>query len=457
MGVAEEAADYGQKEQVTHAILDFTAKPEVVKVFAEGERLSFGHLMNPAFATEIASIDPLPHQRIAVYDHMLKQSRLRFLLADDAGAGKTIMTGLYIREMLSRRLLRRILIVSPAGLVGNWRRELATLFNLPFRIMSGADARDGNPFVGEDSRCLIISVDTLTSPRVLTRLREPDVTPYDLVVFDEAHKLAADRGGDLRVRKTDRYCLAEALAGVRGLQERWRLNWNAHHLLLLTATPHMGKDYPYYALWRLLEPEMLATPDAFSEYPADHRRLHFIRRTKEEMVYFDGRPLYPKRISDTLGYELSQGPTSEQALYDETTDYLRFVYNKAKLLNREAARLAMTVFQRRLASSTYALLRSFERRIEKLDRLISDVQDGRLTTEQLVTLQQRIHEEDDILDAKAADDESAEEGREENEIAEEKLLQGVVAASLADLLAEKEQVESLLGLAKRVHDAGHES
>jgi len=111
---------------------DFTAQPDIVRSLIEGERLSFGHLANPAFATEIASIDPLPHQRIAVYDHMLKQARLRFLLADDAGAGKTIMTGLYIREMLSRRLLNRVLIVPPAGLVGNWQRELHLLFGLPF-------------------------------------------------------------------------------------------------------------------------------------------------------------------------------------------------------------------------------------------------------------------------------------------------------------------------------------
>ena len=148
-----------------------------MKVLAEGERLSFGHLMNPAFATEISSIDPLPHQRIAVYDHMLKQPRLRFLLADDAGAGKTIMSGLYIREMLSRRLLRRILIVTPAGLVGNWRRELLTLFNLPFRIVSGADARADNPFLGEAGDRIIISMDTLASPRVFARLREPGVFP----------------------------------------------------------------------------------------------------------------------------------------------------------------------------------------------------------------------------------------------------------------------------------------
>jgi superfamily II DNA or RNA helicase len=457
ISIAEEAGPYDKKEDHSPAILDFTAQPDIVKVLAEGERLSFGHLTNPVFATEIASIEPLPHQRIAVYDHMLRQARLRFLLADDAGAGKTIMTGLYIREMLSRRLLLRILIVPPAGLVGNWRRELATLFDLPFRMVVGADARTGNPFVGENSHRLIVSVDTLASPRVFTHLQAPQVIPYDLVVFDEAHKLAADRGPDLRIRKTDRYCLAEALAGVHGNRERWRLEWAANHFLLLTATPHMGKAYPYYALWRLLEPEVLSTAEAFDEFPEIERKRRFIRRTKEEMVYLDGQPLYPRRVSDTLGYDLTQGEVSEQTLYEETTDYLRFVYNKAKLLNRQAARLAMSVFQRRLASSTYALLRSFERRIEKLDRLIQDVEDGNLSAEQIFALQQRIHEEDDILEAATPDEEAQEEGREENEIAEDRLLQGVVAASLADLLAEKEQVNSLLDLARKVDREGHES
>ena len=186
MQIAEDSEQYGKKEEKPPVVLDFTAKPEIVKVLAEGERLSFGHLMNPAFATEISSIDPLPHQRIAVYDHMLKQPRLRFLLADDAGAGKTIMSGLYIREMLSRRLLRRILIITPAGLIGNWRRELLTLFNLPFNIVTGGDARSDNPFIGDASDRIIISIDTLSSPRVFSRLREASVTPYDLAIFDEA-------------------------------------------------------------------------------------------------------------------------------------------------------------------------------------------------------------------------------------------------------------------------------
>jgi superfamily II DNA or RNA helicase/DNA-binding XRE family transcriptional regulator len=437
--------------------IDFTTPPDVVKSLVEGERLSFGHLANPAFATEIASIDPLPHQRIAVYDHMLKQARLRYLLADDAGAGKTIMTGLYIREMLSRRLLTRVLIVPPAGLIGNWQSELQVLFSLPFNIVSGSDAKNNNPFAGPGSDRVIVSVDTLVGDKMFNRLAEDDVEPYELVVFDEAHKLSCDRGTDFRIRKTGRYKLAEAIAGVQNGDRGWHLPWHAHHLLLLTATPHMGKEFPYYALWRLLEPEVLTTPEAFNEFPIQQRQHYFIRRTKEEMVRLDGQPLYPKRFSDTLGYALSQGEVSEQRLYDETTEYLRYVYNRAKLLNQSAARLAMGVFQRRLASSTYALLRSFERRIEKLDKIIDDVQSGRLTIEQLLTLQRRIREDDDVFESKSADEEHYEEGPEENELAEDKLLQGVIATSLADLVAEKEQVVQLCKLAESVYHSGVES
>lgn len=131
--------------------IDFSSDPKVVWAVVEGERLTYGHLFNPTFATETSIIEPLPHQRIAVYEYLLKQPRLRFMLADDAGAGKTIMTGLYIRELLSRRLVNRVLIVPPAGLVGNWEREMKALFSLPFRVVSGGEARSSNPFMGNDS------------------------------------------------------------------------------------------------------------------------------------------------------------------------------------------------------------------------------------------------------------------------------------------------------------------
>ena len=455
--VAEPGSSYEALVREAPPDVDFRAGAEVVRVVTEAERLSFGHLFNPTFATEISLIDPLPHQRIAVYGHMLGQPRLRFLLADDAGAGKTIMAGLYIREMLARRLVRRVLVVPPAGLLGNWKREMATLFGLPFRLITGADAKTDNPFVGTDSNLIIVSVDTLAGPRMFSRLQESSVVQYDLVIFDEAHKLSARRDPDGTFRPTDRYRLAQSLAGIRDGTPRWDLSWSPHHLLLLTATPHMGKDYPYYCLWRLLEPEILSTPDAFNAYPADARRSHFIRRTKEEMVRFDGTRIYPTRVSDTLSYDLSQGDISEQRLYDETTNYIETYYNRARILNRSAARLAMSVFQRRLASSTYALLRSFERRLQKLGELIDDIRAGKLTEEQLLILQRRLDDIPDVFDDMTGDEEATEDGREENEVIADRALGGVVALSLAELEAERERVADLLDLARRVYNAGEES
>ena len=438
--------------------MDFSADPNAVSAVAEAHRLAYGHLFNPAFATETSLIDPLPHQRIAVYEHMLQQAPLRFLLADDAGAGKTIMTGLYVREMLSRRLIRRVLIVSPAGLVGNWEREMRTLFRLPFGIVSGSDARSGNPFLGSESNLVIVSIDTLAGERMFSHLKDPQTDAYDLVVFDEAHKLSANRQPDFRVRKTDRYKLAEAIAGAELDGGSWSLHWSAQHLLLLTATPHMGKDDPYYFLWRLLLPDTFSTYDAFDQFPRESRRRHFIRRTKEEMVHFDGSPLYPQRNCDTLSYDLSQGPESEQELYDETTDYIRYYYNRARVLNRSAARLAMSVFQRRLASSTYALMRSFERREEKLEGLIDAIRDGRLTGEQLARQQRRLDALDDVFETRTADEDAAsEEEGEQHEEFEGQALGGTVAVNLSELQTERLRVGELLNKARTLFNAGEES
>jgi superfamily II DNA or RNA helicase/transcriptional regulator with XRE-family HTH domain len=428
--------------------IDFAANPEAVRAVAEAERLSYGHLFNPAFAAELSLVEALPHQRIAVYERMLPQPRIRFLLADDAGAGKTIMCGLLIREMLSRRVVRRVLVVPPAGLIGNWRREMRKLFRLPFRIASGADARAGNPFAGPDSDLLVVSVDTLSGEKMFGWLQHAATLPYDLVVFDEAHKLSVSRNpSDLRIDKTDRYRLAEALAGASTDDPRWSLPWSTRHLVLATATPHMGRDYPYYALWRLLDPAIFSTPEALAEHPAEAKRRYFVRRTKEEMVRYDGSRIYPKRISDTIGCPLKP---DERELYDATTDYIRTNYNRARLLNRSAARLAMSVFQRRLTSSTYALLRSFERRLQRLDDIVEDIRSGRLSTDELHTRQLRLAQKlPDPLDARTTDEDEPEDGREADEAREDDALGGVVASSLADLLTERQQVEALIGMAKR--------
>jgi superfamily II DNA or RNA helicase/DNA-binding XRE family transcriptional regulator len=443
-------------EETTTSVLDFRCPANVVATVVEAERLGFGHLANPGFAAELSLVDPLPHQRIAIYDVMLKQPRLRFLLADDAGAGKTIMAGLYIREMLSRRLIRRVLVVAPAGLIGNWLREMRSLFNLSFRVLVGADVRTGNPFVGEGGDLVIVSVDTLAGEKMLSRLGAPEVAPYDLVIFDEAHKLAARRNADGTITKTERYSMAEALCGADA-DDSWVLPWQTQHVLLLTATPHMGVDYPYFALWRLLEPSVLATQEALDSYPDDAKCAHFIRRTKEEMLTFDGQPLYSARESHTWTFELNP---AEEAIYKATTSYMRSIYNKARILNRSAARLAMSVFQRRLASSSYALMRSFERRLEKLNDLIRQIESGELSAEELAHQQRRLEASRgfrDVFEAETADEEDAENGVEENERGEDALLAGVVATSLAELEDEQREVENLHHKAQALYESGEES
>ena len=155
--------------------MDFSSDPNAVAAVAEAHRLSYGHMFNRIFATETSLIVPLPHQRIAVYGHMLEQSPLRFPLADDAGTGKTIMTGRYVHEMLSRRLIRRLPVVPPAGLVGNWQREMRDLIRLQFRVVNGADGRAENPFMGPDSDLITVSIDTLAFERMFSRMWTPPV------------------------------------------------------------------------------------------------------------------------------------------------------------------------------------------------------------------------------------------------------------------------------------------
>ncbi len=431
-------------------VLDFGGRPDRLSLYVECLRLMYGYQLNPAFASEISRIDPLPHQRIAVYERMLREDRLRFLLADDAGAGKTIMTGLYVREMLLRKRIQRVLIIPPAGLVGNWERELRTLFRLRFRIVAGSDIRRENPFASGKCDLAIVSLDTIRGRAVFGALSSPNTSPYDLVVFDEAHKLSAsvERG---RARKTQRYKFAEAIAGCPPSSEYADLLWSARHLLLLTATPHMGKDSPYHHLWRLLDHRMFGSEEAFRSFPNAARASYFIRRTKEEMVDFQGQPIFRKRRCDTFSYDLSD---DERALYNDTTAYLKHSYS-ATTGNQQAVRLAMGVFQRRLASSTFALRRSFERRIKKVGELISKIESGRIDARSLLRDQQNLNRRHgaDYFDIRDSSDDS----REQAEDYEDAVLGAVIAVTVEDLRAELETLDNLLDQARRLTDAGLES
>jgi superfamily II DNA or RNA helicase len=432
----------------------FQARPEIVRLVAEAHRLEHAYLFNPLFATETSSIDLLPHQLAAVYGlpptpeapdgrpGLLDHPRLRFLLADDAGAGKTIMAGLVIREMLLRRIVKRVLVVPPAGLVGNWERELRNLFRLRFRILSGADAQDGNPFTDSRSDLAIVSVDTLWRER----MREAYLVapPYDLVVFDEAHKLSAWRDADLTIQKTRRYEMAEQIAG------------QGRHLLLMTATPHMGKDDPYYFLWRLLEPELLSSQASFGRLTPTQKQRYLLRRMKEEMIRFDGTAIYPPRESRTIEYPLTQGKGQEQDLYDQTTTYCETHYDRARLRNRSAAGLAMGILQRRLASSTWALFKSLERRAEKLAGILQALESGRLTVEELETCQFALPAQD-IRDIKTGDEEESEEGLEESERQDEAAVSATEARTIEELGAELVEVKRLVRLARQVYDRRQES
>jgi superfamily II DNA or RNA helicase len=430
----------------------FQGDPVVVRLVAEAYRLQHAYLFNPVFATETSLIDLLPHQLAAVYgvpptddnpqghSGMLDHPHLRFLLADDAGAGKTIMAGLVIREMLLRRLVQRVLVAAPAGLVGNWEAELRRLFGLRFRILSGSDVTDiYNPFDDPRNNLAIVSVDTLARERMYKAYEVG--TPYDLVIFDEAHKLSAWRESDMTVGKSLRYRAAEMIAR------------QGRNLLLMTATPHMGKDDPYYFLWQLLEPELFSTPEALQKLSRPQRQRYILRRMKEEMVHFDSTAIYPPRDSNTVEYPLSK---RELELYDGVTVYCETHYDRAKLRNRSAAGLAMSILQRRLASSTLAMLRSLQRREQKLTEALRDLKSGLLSQEEWEARQQDLPAED-IRDHKTADEEEVIEGLEESERQDDEVAAATDAVTVEELRAELSEVKELVRLAQDVYDLRRES
>jgi superfamily II DNA or RNA helicase len=448
-------ADLGSRfEVITEDSFAFRADPETVRLVAEAYRIQHAYLFNKLFTTETSLIDLLPHQLAAVYGvpafdaqperpGMVDMSRLRFLLADDAGAGKTIMAGLLIREMLLRRLVRRVLVVPPAGLIGNWKRELEVLFRLRFRVLKSLEVTDdNNPFSDARNDLAIISVDTLWQEKVRNAYTEAH--PYDLVIFDEAHKLSARYTADLTLDKTNRYEMAELIA---------RQN---RHLLLMTATPHMGKDDPYYLLWRLLEPDLLSTRDAFQRLSRVQKQQHLLRRMKEEMVHFNGKPIYLPRYSHTVNYPLRQGPEQEQELYDQVTRYCELHFDRAKQTNRSAAGLAMSILQRRLASSTWAILKSLQRRDEKLTRFIEEIDAGLLAEDELERRQQSLPTKS-VRDTKTGDEEESVDGREESEQEDEAIAGATDARTLNELIAERDEVRHLVKLARQVYEQRQES
>src|SRR5690348_870517 len=264
------------------------------RLAAEAHRIRLAHLFDPVLAVHTSLVDPLPHQITAVYEAMLPRQPLRFLLADDPGAGKTIMAGLLIKELIARGDLKRCLIVCPGSLVEQWQDELSRRFHLPFEILTNdklESARTGNWFLEND--LALARLDKLSrNEDIQLKLSAPDCQ-YDLVVVDEAHKLSATFFGG-EVKYTKRYRLGQVLAGI------------TRHFLLMTATPHNGKEADFQLFLALLDSDRFEGRFRDGVHQVEVSGM-MRRMVKENLLKFDGTPLFPERIAYTVPFKLSHG------------------------------------------------------------------------------------------------------------------------------------------------------
>jgi superfamily II DNA or RNA helicase len=395
--------------------------------------LGIAYEFDPYFGLSISRVDPLPHQLEAVYDHLLKLARVRFLLADDAGAGKTIMAGLLIRELELRGLAERILIVCPANLAFQWQREMKEKFDTTFLVLKGQDIRDQfgvNQWL-ERNR-VITSLDLAKRQDILPGLRQ---VHWDLVIVDEAHRMSATDES----HKSMRYRLGELLRDT------------SDHVLLLTATPHKGDPLNFSLFLQLLDADAYADVKSIREAMDRRRAPFYLRRTKEAMVYFPERredgswaaeKIFTKRIPHSVDFQI------DGAEFDLYRDVTRFV-------KRESARAAaegedpraraigflMSLYQRRLASSTYAMRRSLENRARRLG-------DGLKRAQELVRQ----------APPDLPDPEELEEMEESERERLEALLEAVTLAGSAEQVrTEVEELRRLATQAQAVEDAGIEA
>ena len=335
----------------------FDAPGEEFKLAVEAYRINLAHLFDPMMAVHTSNVEPLPHQITAVYESMLPRQPLRYVLADDPGAGKTIMAGLFIRELLMRADAKRVLIVAPGSLVEQWQDEMFEKFGLSFTLFSREQveqSRGGNPF--DDIDLMVARVDQLSRNEDLQeKLR---LSHWDLIVVDEAHKLSASYFGN-KVNKTKRFQLGELLGSI------------TRHFLLMTATPHNGKEEDFQLFMSLLDSDRFYGKFRDGAHKVDVTDL--MRRTvKEEMLRFDGTKLFPDRRAITANYKLSD---PEAALYAAVTDYVKEEMNRADQLDGQrkgTVGFALTALQRRLASSPEAIYQSLKRRRNKLKRRVED-------------------------------------------------------------------------------------
>ena len=408
----------------------FDADGDTVRLASEAYRINLAHLFDPYLAVHTSSIEPLPHQISAVYQEMLSRLPLRYILADDPGAGKTIMTGLLLKELMVRGDLKRCLIVSPGSLSEQWQDELYSKFHLKFEILTNdrfESAVSGNIFA-ETNLC-IARLDKLSRNEALQeKLR---ATEWDLIVVDEAHKMSASVWGG-EVKYTKRFMLGRLLSEI------------TRHFLLLTATPHNGKEEDFHLFMSLIDQDRFEGAARSSSQAIDVSDV-MRRLVKEDLLKFDGTPLFPERRAYTVNYDLSP---REARLYHAVTEYVQEEFNRADQLtsdHRSTVGFALTILQRRLASSPEAIYQSLRRRRERLEHRLNEERLGRRAEEYQAKIR---------FDADYDDDDysSSEIEQEEENVAD----QASASTTIRELEAEINILKSLEQLANEVRTSGED-
>jgi len=409
----------------------FAADAALLRLVSEAYRIKLAYLFDPLLAVNTSNLDPLPHQITAVYEEMLPKQPLRFLLADDPGAGKTIMSGLLIKELMARGDVQRCLIVAPGNLVEQWQSELKERFQLDFDPMTneGLEASStGNWFSEHD--LAICRLDKLSrSPDLQTKLSQIE---WDLIICDEAHKMSATRFGQ-KVKYTKRYRLGETLRD------------HSRHFLLLTATPHNGKEDDFQRFLALLDKDRFEGRS--HGQPTDTTGL-MRRLVKEQLLTFDNKPLFPERIATTADYTLSE---PEMELYQAVTRYVRQEFNKVEALANNGRKgtvgFALTNLQRRLASSPLSVAESLRRRRESREKLLKKLlAAGQAANAPINPLADLPDYDDDDLDE--LEEDATEEELEQNEV--QVLDQATTARSIGELQAEIASLKQLEMLADQL-------